>query len=556
LSLALLCFFTNSALFLKLYPVLVSGALLIAFSLTLLMPPPMIFRFAVLQDKTIPGSLAEKRVETYCRKVTLVWCGFFIMNGGIAALTVFAASDALWSLYNGGISYMLIGILFAGELMVRKRTQKKMPRALPLSALAPASRPAAAVLCYEGAYTGGIYKTWGDFLGDTARLRRLIGAQAAEKWLLDAEDRWFFLTGFTALLQCKKQVLLTAGSAGDYIAGIRQGGAAVLTDQVRPDSFFLPDLLAAEAEGLSPAEPFPAINRDEAVILMYPPETAGKPEAVSRRLTEFEADTALMLSKWGEEWLSRKACSTVGLHHLYGLLFSILLPFTAGIPFRRFPVRHPEELETLTDDSYMIITSPAFLKRAVETESAGGGRLSFPWIFSSGGVLDEDTARKTGEVLGFWPVEVYGGDETGGIACRQSGELLKEDVPAAIRGVSCLRVLERTDNSVSLEILIPAESDYFDGHFPQFKLLPAVAQLELAARFASRYFGLGVGISGAKRVKFSAMLRPDSRAFLDLHYQREKREMIFKFRGSGETVYSVGTLLAGSSGAVSPGSAR
>jgi len=68
----------------------------------------------------------------------------------------------------------------------------------------------------------------------------------------------------------------------------------------------------------------------------------------------------------------------------------------------------------------MIITVPAFLKRAVEIERSSGLNLQSPWIFTSGGALSFETAQKTSEVFGFWPVEVYGSTETSGIAWRQS----------------------------------------------------------------------------------------------------------------------------------------
>ena len=38
------------------------------------------------------------------------------------------------------------------------------------------------------------------------------------------------------------------------------------------------------------------------------------------------------------------------------------------------------------------------------------------------------------------------------------------------------KVVSREENAVVLEFVIPASSDFFDGHFPQYKLLPAVAQ--------------------------------------------------------------------------------
>ena len=50
-------------------------------------------------------------------------------------------------------------------------------------------------------------------------------------------------------------------------------------------------------------------------------------------------------------------------------------------------------------------------------------------------------------------------------------------------------VILREDNAVVLEFVIPATCDFFDGHFPQYKLLPAVAQFEVITRFSRKYFG-------------------------------------------------------------------
>ena len=34
-------------------------------------------------------------------------------------------------------------------------------------------------------------------------------------------------------------------------------------------------------------------------------------------------------------------------------------------------------------------------------------------------------------------------------------------------------IISRAENEISLEFLIPESSDFFDGHFPEYKLLPA-----------------------------------------------------------------------------------
>ena len=393
---------------------------LFAFGITLFRPPSMIFRFAVIQDKSIPNSLNEKRIAAYCVKVTIVWIIFFVCNGSIAAWTIFSGSDSLWAVYNGGISYILMGILFAGEYIIRKKVQKNMPQVIPLSKLKSNSWDLNTVLCYGGAWSDANYKTWKDFLEGTAVLRREIEAKGGDKWLLHCEDCWYFLLAFAALLQCKKEVMLTANISPAYIAEIK-GSAPFFTDRVFTgveDCFHVPSLLGKNAETAATGE-IPMINTEEAYVVFYTSGTTGKPKAIRQRIKEFENDNHNILLKWGAEFFSRKLCSTVSQHHIYGFLFTILLPFTAGIPFRRNMIERPEEFEKLCDTEYFIITVPAFLKRAVEIETPTSLKLKSPCILASGGFLFPDVAQKTFGVFGCWPLEMYGSTETSGVAWRQ-----------------------------------------------------------------------------------------------------------------------------------------
>jgi len=118
--LAVAAFVTNRTVVLRFYPVLVGLSLLTVFGFTLVKPPAMILRFALLQDKTLRESADFSAVERYCKKVTIIWCAFFIGNTAIALYTTLYASAFVWSLYNGLISYILMGCLFVGEFIVRK----------------------------------------------------------------------------------------------------------------------------------------------------------------------------------------------------------------------------------------------------------------------------------------------------------------------------------------------------------------------------------------------------------------------------------------------------
>ena len=116
LLLALLSMVLNHATPLKLYPVIVSLTLLSVFAISLWHPPSVIERLARVQDPKLP-----QEAIGYTRKVTIVWCIFFLINGSIALFTALYASDKVWALYNGLISYCLMGILFAAEWLIRPK---------------------------------------------------------------------------------------------------------------------------------------------------------------------------------------------------------------------------------------------------------------------------------------------------------------------------------------------------------------------------------------------------------------------------------------------------
>jgi len=101
--------------FILAYPSLVNLVLLGQFGWTLRAGPPMVERFARLQvDDLSPAELA------YCRAVTIVWCAFFLVNGLAAAALAAWGTRSAWALYCGLISYLLMGVLFAAEYVVRK----------------------------------------------------------------------------------------------------------------------------------------------------------------------------------------------------------------------------------------------------------------------------------------------------------------------------------------------------------------------------------------------------------------------------------------------------
>jgi uncharacterized membrane protein len=58
-------------------------------------------------------------VVRYTRRVTQIWCAFFMLNSVFSVYTALCWRRDAWSLYNGALAYALIGVLLAGEIAWR-----------------------------------------------------------------------------------------------------------------------------------------------------------------------------------------------------------------------------------------------------------------------------------------------------------------------------------------------------------------------------------------------------------------------------------------------------
>lgn len=119
LSFCLVLALADSSILLLGYPVLINLALLALFAGSLCSGMPIIERLARLQEPELPPSAVR-----YTRKVTWVWAGFFSVNAAIATGLALWAPITWWTLYTGLIAYLLMGLLFAGEWLVRQRVRK------------------------------------------------------------------------------------------------------------------------------------------------------------------------------------------------------------------------------------------------------------------------------------------------------------------------------------------------------------------------------------------------------------------------------------------------
>ena len=569
---------------------------------------------------------------------------------------------------------------------------------VPVCDLERHSRPDGAIVAED--------KTWGDFVSDVSKVRYYLEARENTPWILHCEDSYYFTVALLAMLQSGRKALVTANRQEAFIKEIKKPEYGFLTDEPfagEDSATLIQDVLAGTANGecandkCAPLK-FGKFDKSNAEMVMYTSGTTGEPKAVYKLFLQFENELFELVKVFGNDWVNRNVYSTVNHHHIYGLLFTALLPIATGLPFRRHRIDFPTELANIAGYAVVMASSPAFLKRlSAETDKAIGFKCP-PIIYSSGGPLSEDVARKACELTGYWPMEIYGSTETGGIAYRQSkngpvwkpfevckmsvvengclnikssyileaegfttGDLVQlyddgrfllmgrsdsivkieekrislpevenrlkqtglvqdvrvvpmegkrqylaaaivlnesgrekfagstklvinnffhdylikflentvspkkwrylEELPQNTEGKIRMRDIQalfglaespnfkilkfrREPGVLTAKLLFPATSDYFDGHFPDYKLLPAVVQVDMVLRLARNFLDVPKNLSKMNRTRFANPILPDVPVMVNINYDADAGKITFAFTSvDGETSYSNGSLI-------------
>lgn len=110
----------NSELGILLYPVVINVAMFTVFSYSLYRKPSIIESFARISEPEL-----DERGVKYTESVTFIWCMFFVVNGSIALYTALYSTREVWTLYNGLLSYIAMGLLMGIEYLVRCYIKKR-----------------------------------------------------------------------------------------------------------------------------------------------------------------------------------------------------------------------------------------------------------------------------------------------------------------------------------------------------------------------------------------------------------------------------------------------
>jgi acyl-CoA synthetase (AMP-forming)/AMP-acid ligase II/3-hydroxymyristoyl/3-hydroxydecanoyl-(acyl carrier protein) dehydratase len=92
------------------------------------------------------------------------------------------------------------------------------------------------------------------------------------------------------------------------------------------------------------------------------------------------------------------------------------------------------------------------------------------------------------------------------------------------------RVIQKEENRVVLELSVPSDLLYLEGHFPKIPILPGVAQIDWVIHFARLHFILPPLFRSIHALKFQRVIQPEVPVELELVYEQQKGSLNFSYR--------------------------
>lgn len=117
--LVIIGFHFTEIVYLKFYPVIVNFVLFLVFFTSIFQEKTIIQRFALLTEPD-----AKPQIMDYTRKLTYYWSAFMLINFILSFITIFLPKT-IWMIYNGCVSYLLVGTFFVVEYIIRLNFKRK-----------------------------------------------------------------------------------------------------------------------------------------------------------------------------------------------------------------------------------------------------------------------------------------------------------------------------------------------------------------------------------------------------------------------------------------------
>lgn len=278
---------------------------------------------------------------------------------------------------------------------------------------------------------GEAARSWRDLLADAEALSRSLAidtrhtadtASAGTEVMVACADRYLCAVALLAVWRGGRIAALPPNGRPETIDRLcaERGIPLILHDGGGDGGVDVRTRLGDASGAGDGPEPPPAFAPDRLLASVYTSGSTGAPLRCPKTAAQLCGEAALLVRLW-ELGPGTRVLATVPPHHLYGLLFGVMVPFMGGGAVVRTTPLHATTIAAQATDHRVnvVVSVPAHL-HAVATLAAGA-LPPLARIFSSGAPLDAATAAGIAAAAGIPVTEVLGSSETGGIAWRQSG---------------------------------------------------------------------------------------------------------------------------------------
>jgi acyl-coenzyme A synthetase/AMP-(fatty) acid ligase len=249
--------------------------------------------------------------------------------------------------------------------------------------------------------------------------RQLPTPGPAEELLLNCQDRYVFSVGLLAAWEAGFAVALPPNRRPRTLQALLDQShvRAHLHDVDLESGVALRRLMQATIEVGDP-QPV-SLAADRHVATVHTSGSTGEHRAERKTAGQLFGEARMLVDTFGIG-PDVRILATVPAHHIYGLLFGVLVPFTAGAAFVCEMPLHAETVAATVREHEVdvLVSTPAHLwgLEVLDPGTLSGLRL----LFSSGARLHQDTADMLRERFRISATEVLGSTETGGIAWRRN----------------------------------------------------------------------------------------------------------------------------------------
>jgi acyl-coenzyme A synthetase/AMP-(fatty) acid ligase len=276
--------------------------------------------------------------------------------------------------------------------------------------------------CHSVGWRGAEAVSSETFLGRVRAWRALLARISGQGFALYLDDSVELTAALFGAWQAGKAIYLPGDNLPGTCASLRSSVDGYLGEF---DAVWQPRVPAQD--GATDVDMFHRLDPDFIGLVLYTSGSTGTAQAIPKKLAQLAAEVAALEAQFGALLGAADIVATVSHQHIYGLLFKVLWPITAGRAIHAQGYYSFEGWSSaLAQRDSALVSSPAHLKRLQENSLLAPAVRRLRAVFSSGGPLALEVAHECKRVLGQVPIEVYGSSETGGIAWRQQASQLDE----------------------------------------------------------------------------------------------------------------------------------